>query len=224
MRDKDPIKPDDFLGKVVLTTSQFFPDGFEAEVPLVEAGDGIEAFMKLSVVVVHPKVRVNVVSAKGLRNADWVGKSDPYCTIGILGKPDVKFDTVSVDDNLNPQWNHEAEVVGYQVEDSLTFTIKDKDPLKPDDILGSVSLPYESFKDAGFEGELQLAGTGEGIASFVQVKVELGEKVEQVVESVATPIDRAEKEGVVEEAASPIVSAVEITAATQSPQAKSCWC
>merc|ERR1712176_279863 len=160
----DSLKPDDALGKVVLETSQFFPGGFDEEVPLTDCGPGIEAFLKLKIVVVHPKVRVTVKGAKALRNADWVGKSDPYCICEVAGKQDVKFMTPSVDDNLNPKWNHEGEVTGYQAPDALTFTVKDKDPLKPDDILGTVSLPYDSFKD-GYEGELNLTQTGEGVSS-----------------------------------------------------------
>merc|ERR1712083_508208 len=94
-----------------------------------------------------------------------------------------KFMTPSFDDNLNPKWNHEDEVKGYQAPDALTFTVKDKDPLKPDDLLGCVSLPYDSFK-YGFEGQLTLTQTGEGITSSLLVKVATGEKVEQAASQV----------------------------------------
>jgi Ca2+-dependent lipid-binding protein len=227
VKDLDPAKPDDALEKVVLETSQFFPDGYDGEVPLTEAGSGIEAFIKLKVVVVHPKVRVIVSSAKGLRNADWVGKSDPYCICEVVGKQDVRFATSSVDDNLNPQWNHEAELVGYQVSDALTFIVKDKDPLKPDDILGSVSLPYSSFRN-GFDGELNLTETAEGITSTLQVKVEIGDKGDQ-----ATKQPEIENQDV-SEAASPAAADAGIpqqctddpiiTADTAPPRALSCFC
>merc|ERR1712176_1384486 len=138
-------KPDDFLGKVTLTTPQFFPNGFDAEVPLVEAGQGIEAFLTVKITIVHPKIQVSVLSARDLRNADWIGKSDPYCICEVVGKSDSKFETGSIAESLNPTWNHEAELVGYQIQDSITFTVKDKDPVKPDDILGRVSLPWQTF-------------------------------------------------------------------------------
>merc|ERR1712039_409362 len=228
VKDKDPAKPDDFLGKLALDSSKFFPNGFEGELPLTEAGAGIEAFIKLKVVVVHPKVRVTIASAQGLRNADWVGKSDPYCICEVAGKTDVKFMTPSFDDNLNPKWNHGGEVTGYQAPDALTFTVKDKDPLKPDDILGSVVLPYASFKD-GYEGELKLEQTGEGITSALFVNVAIGEKVEQVtsqVEEEKKDVAEETKSPLVEDASSPQVAADEltITADTAPPKAMSCWC
>jgi len=228
VKDKDPAKPDDFLGKLVMEGSQFYPNGFEGEVPLTEAGAGIDAFMKVKVVVVHPKVRVTVVSAQGLRNADWVGKSDPYCICEVAGKADVKFMTPSVDDNLNPKWDHEGEVTGYQAPDTLTFTVKDKDPLKPDDILGSVSLPYDSFKN-GYEGELKLTQTGEGMTSSLLVNIAIGEKVEQVpsqVEEEQKVVAEEAKGAPVEDAPSPQVVADELTITTDTapPKAMSCWC
>jgi len=227
VKDMDPAKPDDALGKVVLETSQFLPGGFEGEVPLTEAGSGIEAFLKLKIVVVHPKVRVIVNSAKGLRNADWVGKSDPYCICEVVGKEDVKFATPSVDDNLNPQWSHEAELVGYQVLDGLTFTVKDKDPVKPDDILGSVTLPYESFRN-GFDGELQLTGTAEGITSTLQLKVEMGDKADETPKQPETENQDVSEAAspAATDAASPQQPAEEpvITADTAPPKAMSCFC
>merc|ERR1712194_290653 len=211
-----------------------YPNGFEGEVPLTEAGAGIDAFMKVNVVVVHPKVRVTVVSAQGLRNADWVGKSDPYCVCEVIGKPDVKFMTPTVDDNLNPTWNHEDEVTGYQAPDALTFAVKDKDPLKADDILGCVSLPYGSFKD-GYEGELELSQTGDGITSSLFVKVAIGEKVDQAATQMEDEQnDLAEDKTEGEQAASPPVDdaaipqvasdEIAITADTAPPKAMSCWC
>jgi len=230
VKDKDPLKPDDALGKVVLESSQFFPGGFNGEVALTEAGDGIEAFLKMSVEVVHPKVRVLVKNAKSLRNADWVGQSDPYCICEVAGKKDVRFSTPTVDDNLNPQWNHQAELVGYQILDALTFTVKDKDPLKPDDALGCVSLPYEAFKN-GFDGELQLGQTAEELSSMLYVKVEVGDAAENVVNQ-ELQVEQ-ERKGVVESGSPPLADTARsqacanepvITADTAPSKALCCWC
>jgi len=181
----------------------------------------------MGVMVVHPKVRVTITSANGLRNADWVGKSDPYCLCQVEGKQDVKILTPSVDDNLNPQWNYEAELVGYQILDALSFTVKDKDPLKPDDVLGCASLPYESFMH-GFDGEIQLVQTPEGITSTLQLKIEIGDKTEQV----ATPV-KDDNQGVTEAATLAVVEEPSsqacpdeptITVETAHRKALSCWC
>jgi len=232
VKDKDPLKPDDALGKVVLESPQFFPGGFDGEVALTEAGIGIEASLKMRIEVVHPRVRVIVKHAKALRNADWVGKSDPYCICEVAGKEEVKFATASVDNNLDPQWNHEAELLGYQIMDALTFTVKDKDPLKPDDVLGCASLPYETFKD-GFDGELPLKQTGEGLSSILYVKVEVGDKAEQV----AAQAPQIEEEKVAAQAPqidSPLLADTAtpqgyaneplITADTAPSKALCCWC
>merc|ERR1712217_132450 len=72
---------------------------------------------------------------------------------------------------LNPEWNHEADVSGYAIQDPLTFTWEDKDPMKKDDALGSVTLMSDQFLESGFEGELQLSGAGTGKEAFLKVKV-----------------------------------------------------
>merc|ERR1712203_14515 len=51
IKDSDPLKPDDILGKMVLSHDQFLPDGLAAEMKLEQAGDGCEAFLKFEVVV-----------------------------------------------------------------------------------------------------------------------------------------------------------------------------
>jgi len=182
-KDNDLIKSDDFLGRVTLTTAQFFEAGFEGELPLSCAGKGVEAFLKVKVQLVQPKVWLTIISARGLRNADFIGKSDPYCICDIPGRTDVSMMTQVIENNLNPEWNHEAEIMGYRVEDDLTFTVKDKDTLKSDDVLGMVTLTCEQFIEAGFEGELQLSNAG-NTEAFLKVKIEIGEKVEPEPEQV----------------------------------------
>merc|ERR1712217_238067 len=108
-------------------------------------------------------------------NADFIGKSDPYCVCDIPGRPDASATTKVINDNLNPEWNHEAEIKGYHLEDALTFTVKDKDPLKSDDLLGTATLTCEQFIEAGFEGELQLSNAGNTEASL-KIKIDIGEK------------------------------------------------
>merc|ERR1712060_842894 len=99
-----------------------------------------------------------------------------YCICNIPGNADVSIMTEVIENNLNPEWNHETEIIGYRVEDDLTFTVKDKDTLKSDDDLGKVTLLCEQFIEAGFEGELQLANAG-STEAFLKIRVEIGEKV-----------------------------------------------
>jgi len=122
------------------------------------------------------RLKVTVVSARGLRNADHFlggGKSDPYCVCEIPGKPRSKFQTGVIQNELNPVWNHEAVVAGYVAGDSLTFYVWDKDFGKKDDFLGWAALSTEVFHPDGFEGEVRLNEAGQDINAFLKVKVKI---------------------------------------------------
>merc|ERR1712217_487292 len=164
-----------------------------------------------------------------LRSADWVGKSDPYCICEVADKSDSTIQSVSVTENLNPKWNHEAEIVGYQAGDALTFIVKDKDPVKTDDVLGTVSLPYSTFCETGFEGELQLAGATEGLNSLLTVKVEFGNKVEEPVEVVDETIKEevaAEEQAVKEPVSSDDRTQIPVDVSVEEAASagKTCFC
>ncbi|CAE7731584.1 ITSN2, partial [Symbiodinium microadriaticum] len=103
--DKDVGKKDDFLGKAEIPFSQVAAHGFEGEVRLQDAGvqdrKEVEAFIKLHITshkrdmqglapfhnqrkvakgCMQYKLEVGILSADGLRIADWMtNSSDPYC-------------------------------------------------------------------------------------------------------------------------------------------------
>ncbi|CAK0873360.1 unnamed protein product [Prorocentrum cordatum] len=106
------------------------------------------------------RLRVSVVSAKGLRNADWFGKSDPYCICEVPGSLQSRFTTDVVDDCLEPVWNKTVEFDWHRGA-PLEFTVMDKDVWpKEDDLLGRATLPSERFFPFGFDGDLPLAMSG----------------------------------------------------------------
>merc|ERR1712217_986171 len=133
-------------------------------------------------------LRVVVLSATGLRNAAWVGKSYPYCTLEIAdrsapqgqGQSGSRLATKVIDNNLNPEWNEEFEVAHYCVGDSLKFTVNDIDSLKQDDPLGQVTVDSSQFCESGFEGDLQLSGDGAGTAAFLKVRISVPHPKETV--------------------------------------------
>jgi len=134
-----------------------------------------------------PAVKVKIVGATGLRNADWVLTSEPYCAVQLFSpKPASRLQTKTHEDYKNPAWNTTLEVPGYTAGDALSITIKDKD-LNLDDILGKVVLTDAQVKQ-GFTGELQLTETGGCPDAKIKVKVEaMGtamEGVEKAVEAV----------------------------------------
>jgi len=145
-------------------------------------------------------VKVEIIGAKGLRSADVVGKSEAYCIVELAGKPESKAQTGTATDPKEPEWNHVVEVSGYRQGDSLTFTVKDSDPLK-DDILGRAALTADQVK-AGFVGDLPLVDAGEGVEASLHVKVEgtdptLLDKaavlVEEAKEAIAETVDDAKE-------------------------------
>eukprot|EP00747_Dinoflagellata_sp_TGD_P106562 gnl/TRDRNA2_/TRDRNA2_169885_c0_seq1.p1 gnl/TRDRNA2_/TRDRNA2_169885_c0~~gnl/TRDRNA2_/TRDRNA2_169885_c0_seq1.p1 ORF type:complete len:1239 (+),score=247.28 gnl/TRDRNA2_/TRDRNA2_169885_c0_seq1:66-3782(+) len=123
---------------------------------------------------------VTVVSARGLRDADWSmwpgrGSSDPYCTFEIKGKPNNKFKTPVVKDELNPTWNHTERIDNYVLGDVLEFKIFDEDVgiVKNDDLLGRATLTSAQLSKLGFQGELPLSDAGKGKEAFVTVRVQV---------------------------------------------------
>lgn len=123
----------------------------------------------------RPKMAVRVVmeSARGLRKADWMGKSDPYCRCEIPGKQHTQVQTPYLESTLTPVWNFVGAVPDYEEGDSLEFSVWDRDPPpKKDDLLGRVILTSAQVV-SGFSGELQLLEAGKGIHAYLQVTVNL---------------------------------------------------
>jgi len=124
-------------------------------------------------------LKITIVSARGLRDADWLpgaGKSDPYCVCEIAGKPkEAKIQTKVINNNLNPVWEHDAEVSGFEQGDTLVFKVYDKDVLRSD-LLGELHLDSAQFCPQGFEGELPLANAGKGINAYLKLKIQVGQE------------------------------------------------
>jgi len=128
----------------------------------------------LSAQMKQPELRVNVIGAQDLRNADYIGKSDPYCIVKIQGKSSLK--TKVIDDCLNPVWNEEFLVKDYVVGDLVEFIIMDQDMWpKSDDVLGTASLASSQFYPNGFDGVLPIVDieAKERQNSTLAVKVEV---------------------------------------------------
>jgi len=223
VKDKDTLK-DDILGKVVLTDAQV-RQGFAGELQLTEAGGCPDAKIKIKVeamgtvmakveqtveaakeVVTGKEIRnvkVEIESAMNLRQADWDGKSEPYCIVELVGqKPESRRETKTDEKEYkNPAWNTTLEVPGYTPGDALHFTVKDKDTLK-DDILGKVVLTDAQVRK-GFNGELQLTETGGRADAKIKVEVdamgtiaaEIEEDIEETKKEVEGPaVVESEKE------------------------------
>lgn len=64
----------------------------------------------------------------------------------------------------------------------MNFVVKDSDPVKPDDILGKLTLSYDQFLPDGFVGEMQLEQAGDGCEAFLKFEIAVGEKREEPLE------------------------------------------
>jgi len=104
-------------------------------------------------------VRLEIVSAAGLRNADSgfrQGKSDPYVIFSVKNKSEIEeLQTETINDTLNPTWDFKQEIGPLDENDTLVFKVMDKDPsVKPggDDCIGGCELDMKSAKPHGRVG------------------------------------------------------------------------
>ncbi|KAJ3433378.1 c2 domain-containing protein [Anaeramoeba flamelloides] len=104
------------------------------------------------------KLYIRVVEAKGLRAADFGGKSDPFCTLSISDKevsdkitkkgklftPKTKV----IKKTVNPVWKESKMlyvVPGNEEKDFLRVVIYDWDRASKNDLLGMVKIPMTTF-------------------------------------------------------------------------------
>lgn len=106
------------------------------------------------------KLMVMIISARGVRAADWNGLADPYCICTVAGKPGSKVETKPHMKTLEPAWNETFQIIPYAPGDSLLFTLMDYDRFKSHDYLGSTVLASNQFLGTGFEGDLSLTDDG----------------------------------------------------------------
>lgn len=133
------------------------------------------------------RIRVTVAYARGLRNADWGGKSDPYCLCQVQGRPDMYFQTATKDNDLNPDWDEVNDFLEYRSLDSIVFQIWDFDDVpcnalsgiipdvcrKADDFLGAVTLTSDEIhRNGGYDGELALHDCGKNKHATLKVTIE----------------------------------------------------
>ena len=185
-------RADELLGSAVLTVSGILPDGFSGSLQLEDQGKASAAELLVSVRVLPSgpgkdsvpskgkedandakalaySVVMTVLSASGLRNADWSlkssGGSDAYCLVEVPGssKGFKGFQTEVVEDSSNPVWNKSQNLV-LSPEEVVIFTVMDRDVGDADDLLGKMSLPVAKLLPDSFEGELQLQETGKASA------------------------------------------------------------
>eukprot|EP00927_Polykrikos_kofoidii_P049077 TRINITY_DN43208_c0_g1_i1.p1 TRINITY_DN43208_c0_g1~~TRINITY_DN43208_c0_g1_i1.p1 ORF type:complete len:962 (-),score=102.49 TRINITY_DN43208_c0_g1_i1:11-2896(-) len=120
------------------------------------------------------RLRVQVVSARALRQADRFSKSDPFCVCQVRGgrrsfysasrahgrRSSQSFKTPTVQDNCDPKWDCTGEV-DCRHGQIIDFKVYDADFGGPDEFLGQTEIMVTAvISNGGFEGELALVGDG----------------------------------------------------------------
>eukprot|EP00913_Durusdinium_trenchii_P007395 g6954.t1 len=108
-------------------------------------------------------LEVVVISAKGLRDADWMGSSDPYCVATVQGRGKTTFKTKVLKATKDPVWNEKSKVqdfhdgdapservvrMGAAVgRDQIFFELFDQDGMGKHDKLGHAAVGWEELQD-----------------------------------------------------------------------------
>eukprot|EP00403_Amphidinium_massartii_P010799 CAMPEP_0178410696 /NCGR_PEP_ID=MMETSP0689_2-20121128/21115_1 /TAXON_ID=160604 /ORGANISM="Amphidinium massartii, Strain CS-259" /LENGTH=980 /DNA_ID=CAMNT_0020031885 /DNA_START=8 /DNA_END=2950 /DNA_ORIENTATION=- len=166
--------PDSFHGGGPASSSMGMASGGGCGQPTTQAsGLGYEqqgSSMSMRQTQGGPRAVVALISARNLRSADIMGKSDPYATCEIIGKPQSKVQTQVVHQSLNPVWNEEFELLDFQHGDDLLINVYDKDEWpKKDDFLGECTVSGGFFGPYGLEEmdfSLENAGTPDATIKF----------------------------------------------------------
>src|SRR5215213_2140068 len=81
-------------------------------------------------------LKLTIFSAKGLRNAERFGTSDPYIKITIHGNKELAKTKV-IEDTLNPVWNETHYLTLTTLNEFLKFELWDSNGLSKDKPLGT---------------------------------------------------------------------------------------
>jgi hypothetical protein len=155
------------------------------------ASDLYERDMDPTIEDPEERLKVTLISAKGLRRADITGASDPYCICTVHGRPESTFQTKVIPKTLTPEWNESQELPIYRHLDSLELVVRDHDEGSKipcckffddgDDLLGKAIITSDQIHPSGFCGEVHLTHAGKRHKNAsVSVKIEvLGRKTEE---------------------------------------------
>jgi Ca2+-dependent lipid-binding protein len=88
-------------------------------------------------------MRIFVKRAKGVKNVELGGKSDPYCR--VISHNTVTGRTETINSNLNPEWNSYIYAPIRSIRDKLTLEVMDYQNNTKDRSLGTVTLAVADY-------------------------------------------------------------------------------
>ncbi|CAG8457825.1 5831_t:CDS:10 [Ambispora gerdemannii] len=88
-------------------------------------------------------IKLNIKSAKNLKNVEKFGKSDPYAR--IRSGPMIRGRTETIEDNLNPVWNYIHYVPIHNLKESISIEVMDYQNAGKDRTLGHTEVLVQSL-------------------------------------------------------------------------------
>ena len=99
-------------------------------------------------------MRFHFLNARGLRNVETMGKSDPYVRLLLSGIE--KGRTVTFQNNLNPDWDEVIYVPVHNPREKLTLEVMDAENLGKDRSLGLIEVSASDYIRQGESGEYEV--------------------------------------------------------------------
>jgi Ca2+-dependent lipid-binding protein len=96
-------------------------------------------------------MRFHFKNARGLRNLETLGKSDPYVRVLLSGIE--KGRTVTFQNNLNPDWDEVIYVPVHSTREKLTLEVMDQETINADRTLGMVEVAASDYVLQAENGE-----------------------------------------------------------------------
>jgi len=106
-------------------------------------------------------LRVRVVCARDLPNADRAGHTDAYVVCQVPERPRTRVKTTVKMDTEDPVWDEEFMIPEWRSNQPLAISVLDCDVVGEDDVLAVLELPNSQFCPYGFEGTLPLTNVWE---------------------------------------------------------------
>lgn len=96
-------------------------------------------------------MRLHFQSARGLKNVETMGKSDPYMRVLVQGVEKAK--TVTIRNNLNPDWDEVLYVPVHSNREQVTLECMDFQTVGKDRSLGYIEMALSDYIQENDEGE-----------------------------------------------------------------------
>ncbi|CAG8492979.1 2591_t:CDS:10 [Racocetra fulgida] len=106
-------------------------------------------------------LKLKVMCAKGLKNAETFGTSDPYAKVTLHGNK-VLAKTKTIDDSLNPVWDETYYLILTSLNEGLHFEIFDYNEMSRDKPLGKAEFMLSSLLDNPKQEDVTLPVLVEG--------------------------------------------------------------